>query len=660
MSDHQVNLTRLRERAERAIAREEASLASDGGASTGLESRQLVEELRVYQTELEIQNEELNQAQSQLAQTLERYRLLFEHLPLPALVVDDRGLILEVNRQASAVLNLDRPSGQHRGALFQLFDFDSRAPLHLYFRGLAPPGPQIVTSLLARLEGDQTLPCDLHLMPLAARPFQGRQTLAVLVDRGKELALRDSERRWRALSQDYQLAKREAESANQAKSAFLATMSHEFRTPMNAILGLTDLLLSSEPTPGRSNYLRKIHDVAGALYGLLNDILDYSRIETGLLSLQAQPLRLDDILDSTCQLFQLRAEEKDLDLRCEVAPDVPPLLLGDPLRLQQVLNHLVDNALKFTAAGSVRVLIARADPPESKTRETKSGKAPTAEVISGKAITGEAISGKAISQAALTGGAKPDVVLRLSVTDTGIGLTPFEQGRLFLPFQQGDMSNTRPYGGAGLGLAISQRLVRLMGGEIGVESVKGAGSTFWFTVPLALPARSGTASEATAAPTAIETPEARSSSPPTGASAPVLAFAAGISPLQPGVAPATGADPWSHHPDVTPAPEGDATPPAPPIGRGERGKMANVSVRAVATIALDTALIQAKFATLARLLDEGSNQARYLSGELEGLLASLDLRDAYAEIATAIGALDYPAALAALRRLGQRQGWPLP
>ncbi len=670
MSDHQVNLTRLRERAERAIAREEASLARDGGASTGLESRQLVEDLRVYQTELEIQNEELNQAQSQLAQTLERYRLLFEHLPLPALVVDDRGFILEINRHASDVLNLDRPSVQQRGALFQLFDFASRAPLHAYFRGLAPPGPLILTELRARLAEDQTLPCDLHLMPLAAKPLQGRQTLAVLVDRGKELALRDSERRWRALSEDFQLAKREAESANQAKSAFLATMSHEFRTPMNAILGLTDLLLSSEPTPGRGNYLRKIHDVAGALYGLLNDILDYSRVETGLLTLQAQPLRLDDILDSTCQLFQLRAEEKALDLRCEVAPDVPPLVLGDPLRLQQVLNHLVDNALKFTAAGSVQVLIARADPPESKTQETKCGKAATAEVIPGKAITGEVLSGGAItgdatsgnatSPAALTGGANPDMILRLSVTDTGIGLTPFEQGRLFLPFQQGDMSNTRPYGGAGLGLAISQRLVRLMGGELGVESVKGAGSTFWFTVPLGLSARSGTSLEAAADPNTRETPEARSSSPPTGASAPVPASAAGISPLQPGVALATGADPWPHTPGVTPAREGDTTPPAPPIGMGAMGKTANESVRAAAATTLDSALLEAKFATLARLLDEGSNQARYLSRELEGLLASLDLRDAYAEIATAIGALDYPAALAALRRLAQRQGWPLP
>ena len=615
MNDHQVNLTRLRERAERAIAREEASLASDGGASTGLESRQLVEEMHVYQTELEIQNEELNQAQSQLAQTLERYRLLFEHLPLPALVVDDRGLILEVNRQASDLLNLDRPSGQHRGALFQLFDFDSRAPLHLYFRGLAPPGPQILTSLLARMEGDQTLPCDLHLMPLAARPFQGRQTLAVLVDRTNELALRDSERRWRALSQDYQLAKREADSANQAKSAFLATMSHEFRTPMNAILGLTDLLLSSEPTTGRSNYLRKIHDVAGALYGLLNDILDYSRIETGLLTLQAQPLRLDDILDSTCQLFQLRAEEKGLDLGFEVSPEVPPLLLGDPLRLQQVLNHLVDNALKYTAAGNVRVLISRVDPPNGK---------------SGEAIAGEA---------------KPDMALRLSVTDTGIGLTPFEQGRLFMPFQQGDSSNTRPYGGAGLGLAISQRLVRLMGGEIGVESVKGAGSTFWFTVPQTLPARSGTTPEV---------PEASSSPNPPGA-APALA--ASYAQPRAGVAPADKADPRPHPPGVTPTLEGGTTPPAPDVGMGGT---ANDTARVTTVTSPENIRMQAKVAALARLLDEGSNQARHLSPELEGLMAGLDLRDAYAEIGAAIGALDYPAALTALRRLAYRQGWPPP
>ncbi len=611
MSDRQVNLTRLRERAERAIAREEAGLAREAGSPAGLELHGLVEELRVYQTELEIQNEELTLAQSQLAQSLERYRLLFDHLPLPALVVDGRGFILEVNRQASDLLNLNRTSFQQRGALFQLFDFASRGPIHFYFRGLVSAGPQILTSLVARLDEDQTLPCDLHLMPLASESPQGGQTLAVLVDRRNELALRDSERRWRELSQDYQLAKQQAESANQAKSAFLATMSHEFRTPMNIILGLTELLLSSETTPRRNNYLRKIQDVARALYGLLNDILDYSRIETGLLTIEAQPLRLYDVLDSTSQLFGHCAEEKGLDLRFEVSPEVPPLLLGDPLRLQQVLNHLVDNALKFTTAGSVRVLITRADPPEAQRGQEKAG-----------------------------------VVLRLAVIDTGIGLTPFEQERLFVPFQQGDMSTTRPYGGAGLGLCIAQRLTGLMGGEIGVESVSGVGSTFWFTVPLALPTRSGAA------------PEASPSSTSPGLA---LAPASGSSPLGPGVAPTTRADPWSQTSGVTPALNAGATPLAPDIGM--RGR-ADDGARSDSSASRDGALIQAKakakVVALARLLEEGSNQARHLSRELEGLLAGLALRDAYAEIAAAINELDYDRAQASLRRFAARHQWPIP
>jgi len=606
MSDRQVNLTRLRERAERAIAREEASLARDAGSPAGLELHGLVEELRIYQTELEIQNEELTLAQSQLAQSLERYRLLFDHLPLPALVVDGRGFILEVNRQASDLLNLNRTSFQQRGALFQLFDFASRGPIHFYFRGLVPAGPQILTSLMARLDEDQTLPCDLHLMPLAAGSPQGGQTLAVLVDRRNELALRDSERRWRELSQDYQLAKQQAESANQAKSAFLATMSHEFRTPMNIILGLTELLLSRETTPGRNNYLRKIHDVAGALYGLLNDILDYSRIETGLLTIKAQPLRLNDVLDSTAQLFGHCSEEKGLDLRFAVSPEVPPLLLGDPLRLQQVLNHLVDNALKFTATGSVRVLITRADPPEAKRGQAQAG-----------------------------------VVLRLAVTDTGIGLAPFEQERLFVPFQQGDMSTTRPYGGAGLGLCIAQRLTRLMGGEIGVESVAEVGSTFWFTVPLALPARSGAAPEASSSSTA-----------PGVAPAP----ASGSSPLPPGVAPTNRADPCSQTSSVALALNAGATPLAPDIGIREA---ADDGARSESSACHDGDFIQAKVVALARMLEEGSNQARYLSRELEGLLAGLALRDAYAEIATAINDLDYDRAQANLRQFAARYQWSI-
>ena len=268
-------------------------------------------------------------------------------------------------------------------------------------------------------------------MPLNPTALERGPTLAVLVDRGDELALRDSEERWRELSRECQIAQQEAESANLAKSAFLAAMGHEFRTPMNSILGLTDLLLTRDPTPDQSNYLRKIHHAAKALQGLLNGILDYARIETNLMVIESLPVSFKDLFASSWHLFQQQASDKHLSLRFEVAPDVPPHLSGDPPRLQQVINHLVDNALKFTTQGGVDVLLSRAGP--SRPGETT-------------------------------------VPLRLAVTDTGLGLSTAEQERIFAPFQQIDMSSHRAQGGIGLGLTLCQRLVKLMGGEIGAES----------------------------------------------------------------------------------------------------------------------------------------------------------------------------------------------
>ncbi|MGR0184628.1 ATP-binding protein [Azospirillum aestuarii] len=242
--------------------------------------------------------------------------------------------------------------------------------------------------------------------------------------------------------QQVEEARRRAEEASRAKGDFLANMSHEIRTPMNAILGLSHLALRAGPPPRQRGYLTRIRASATALLGIINDILDVSKIEAGMLTLERVPFDLSAVLDMVAGTAALSAEEKGLVLRLEVAPDVPTALLGDPLRLGQVLLNLVNNAVKFTESGSV-VFGVTAAPRGTDDAETE---------------------------------------LRFAVRDTGIGMTEAQVARLFQPFAQADSSTTRRYGGTGLGLAISRRLAVMMGGGIAVDSAPGLGSTFRFTV----------------------------------------------------------------------------------------------------------------------------------------------------------------------------------
>lgn len=361
----------------------------------------------------------------------ERFRLVVEASQNALLVVDRQGKIVLVNSQTERLFGYARE--ELLGESIELLVPPHIRDTHPHLRDGYFARPQVRAmgeggQLFGTRKDGTTVPVEIGLSPLETEG--GIFALASIVDITARKAIEDSLRS----------AKESAEAASRAKTDFLANMSHEIRTPMNAIIGMTELVLGTELPAVQREYLTIVLESSESLLSIINEVLDFSKIEVGKMELEIVDFSLWDVVGDAMKSLSLRAHSLGLELAYHIASETPEMLQGDPIRLRQVLTNLVGNAVKFTEQGEILVDISCVEQREN------------------------------------------GILLRFAVTDTGIGIPPEKQKHIFDAFTQADSSTTRRFGGTGLGLAITSRFVSLMGGEIQLESQVGIGSTFSFSV----------------------------------------------------------------------------------------------------------------------------------------------------------------------------------